>query len=250
MHTYRILYNCMKDKGKLGIGQAAEFLDVSIDTLRRWDKKGKLKAQKTEGGHRYYSQFDLKLFKEDVVVIGDDWILSSPKEPDKKFYCQTIADFKGRLSKLEHDVAKLERIKNIFPLITAITGEIGNNSFDHNLGNWLDIPGLFFAYDLSKGVIVLADRGQGVLRTLRKVRPELKNDKEALKVAFTEIISSRAPEARGNGLKFVRAIIKDNPFELNFYSGAAELYIKEGDSVLNVRDIDVYFNGCLVVFKF
>ncbi|MFH1789945.1 MAG: helix-turn-helix domain-containing protein [bacterium] len=240
----------MKDKEKLSIGQAAEFLGVSIDTLRRWDKKGKLKAQKTDGGHRYYSQFDLNLFKEDIVVIGDNWILSSPKEPDKKYYCQTISDFKGRLSKLEHDVAKLERVKDIFPLITAITGEIGNNSFDHNLGNWLDIPGLFFAYNLDKGVIVLADRGQGVLRTLRRVKPELKNDKEALKIAFTKIISSRAPEARGNGLKFVRAIIRNNPFELNFYSGAAEVYIKEGDSKLDVRDIDIYFSGCLIIFKF
>ena len=43
----------MEDK-LLKISEAAELLGVSIDTLRRWDKSGKLVAIKKEGGtHRY-----------------------------------------------------------------------------------------------------------------------------------------------------------------------------------------------------
>ena len=55
--------------------------------------------------------------------------------------------------------------------------------------------------------IVLADRGQGILTTLKRVRPELINSSEAMRLAFTETISGRYPETRGNGLKFVRSII-------------------------------------------
>jgi hypothetical protein len=64
--------------------------------------------------------------------------------------------------------------KPLFSLLTSVAGEIGNNSYDHNLGQWPDIPGIFFAYDLNKKQIALADRGVGILETLRKVKPELK----------------------------------------------------------------------------
>ena len=47
----------------------------------------------------------------------------------------------------------------------AVAGEIGNNSFDHNLGNWADMIGIFFYYDEKTHTIILADRGQGVLVT-------------------------------------------------------------------------------------
>ena len=36
------------------IGEAAEILGVSIATLRRWDKEGRLKPEKTSSGHRRY----------------------------------------------------------------------------------------------------------------------------------------------------------------------------------------------------
>ena len=41
------------------IGEAPKIRGVSIDTLRRWERNGKLKAQKTEGGHRRYRVADL-----------------------------------------------------------------------------------------------------------------------------------------------------------------------------------------------
>ncbi|MGK7876748.1 MAG: IS607 family transposase [Xenococcaceae cyanobacterium] len=42
------------------IGEAAKLRGVSIDTLRRWEKKGKLKPEgRTEGGHRRYRVADL-----------------------------------------------------------------------------------------------------------------------------------------------------------------------------------------------
>jgi excisionase family DNA binding protein len=43
----------------LSIGEAADYLGVSIDTLRRWEKKDKIIALRSPGGHRYFKQKDL-----------------------------------------------------------------------------------------------------------------------------------------------------------------------------------------------
>ena len=40
----------------LNIKEAAAYLNVHPDTLRRWDEKGKLNSLTTEGGHRRYTQ--------------------------------------------------------------------------------------------------------------------------------------------------------------------------------------------------
>ena len=46
-------------KDLLSIGQASEYLGVSIDTLRRWEKKGKVEGLRSPGGHRYYEKKQL-----------------------------------------------------------------------------------------------------------------------------------------------------------------------------------------------
>lgn len=234
----------------LSIGDAANYLSVSIDTLRRWDKSGKLHAKKSSGGHRYYSRLDLDLYKQDIFALAKEWILGKPQEPKGKFYCPTSVEFKMRLSELQSALEKLEALKNYYSLIVAITGEIGNNSYDHNLGNWPDISGIFFAFDTNKKQIALADRGLGILRTLKRVKPSIKNDEDALYTAFTEILSGRAPEARGNGLKFVRKVVTSNPIRLDFYSGSASVAISENNKKIKCVKIDVYYNGCLALIRF
>lgn len=234
------------------INEASELLNVSIDTLRRWDKSGKLKAvRQQKNGYRYYPRETIELYLQDIFAVAKNWVTNSPILPEPEYYCSDSLVFKTRLGRLEKNLSKIDEVKNIFSLITAIVGEIGNNSYDHNLGNWPDVRGIFFAYDVNKKQIVLADRGQGILKTLRKVRPELKNDEEALEVAFTEIISSRAPEARGNGLKFVRQVISDNNlFSIEFYSGGAKLFISHGSENLNIKKSDIYYSGCISLIKF
>jgi len=39
---------------KFTISEAAEFLGVSTDTLRRWEEEGSLESERTTGGHRRY----------------------------------------------------------------------------------------------------------------------------------------------------------------------------------------------------
>lgn len=240
----------------LTIRQTSKIIGVSIQTLRRWDDSGKLCAiRKKKTGHRYYEMDDIQNYMKNNVKnlfgLAKAWGIDSVGvEPRADFYCSTSSVFQARLSKLESELKEIRELKEIFPLISAITGEIGNNSFDHNLGNWFDIPGIFFAYDLNKKEIVLADRGQGILTTLKKIKPELKNHQDALFVAFTEIISGRAPESRGNGLKFVRDVIVNNEINLFFQSGDAQLKIQKNDSNLNIKKSIINFPGCLALIKF
>jgi len=237
-------------KELLTIREAAELLSVSIDTLRRWDKSGKLVATRKDGGtHRYYAKEDLELFSSDLLKLANDWVISGGDMPPK-FYCSNSAVFQARLFKMQDLLIASGKASKIFSLIVAAAGEIGNNSYDHNLGNWPDVPGIFFGYDINKGIIVLADRGLGVLKTLSRVRPSLANHEDALRVAFTEMISGRAPENRGNGLKFVRKVISENPIDLFFQSGDGELRMERNNSRLDIEKSKTNIQGCLAIIKF
>src|SRR3989344_2744958 len=51
------------NKNLVSIRQAADLLDVSIDTVRRWDKNGKLHSQRPNGKNRYFSIKELEKIK-------------------------------------------------------------------------------------------------------------------------------------------------------------------------------------------
>lgn len=234
----------------LNITQAAEILAVSVDTLRRWDKNGKLAAIRKAGGtHRYYREQDLQVFTSDLIKLAQEWT-NDVSELPATFYCANSAMFQARLFKMQDALVRANTSDSILSLVVAVAGEIGNNSFDHNLGKWPDVAGIFFGYDISKRQIVLADRGLGVLVTLSRVRPDLKSHSEALRVAFTEVVSGRAPEARGNGLKFVRQVVAENPISLFFRSGDAELRLKKDNNELFITRSDKNIRGCFTVIEF
>ena len=44
----------------LGISEASYRLGVSVDTLRRWDSEGRLKATRTLGGQRRYRESEVE----------------------------------------------------------------------------------------------------------------------------------------------------------------------------------------------
>ena len=142
------------------------------------------------------------------------------------------------------------KTKDSYGILGAITGEIGYNSFDHNLGGWPDTPGVFFGYDIDRGSVVLADRGLGILATLKRVKPELSSHKDALRTAFTEILSGRSPENRGNGLKFVYGLVIKYPIDLVFQTGDAVLTLGENQKSLNIKHSEEFVRGCLVSIKF
>ncbi|OGI29493.1 MAG: hypothetical protein A2288_01610 [Candidatus Moranbacteria bacterium RIFOXYA12_FULL_44_15] len=186
----------------------------------------------------------------DLEKLAYQWITAAPREVDvnSEYYCQTRDVYQARYDKMLRELFKMDDIKGDPYVISAVAGEIGNNSFDHNIGNWRDVPGIFFGYNFSDDsfAIVIADRGQGIWGTLKKVKPGLADDKEALKVAFTERISGRAPESRGNGLKFVRENIESGKMHLTFLSGKAKAELND-EMVIEENDEEI--RGCLAIIK-
>ena len=234
----------------LTIGQAAEYLGVSQNTLRRWDESGKLAAIKKSGGtHRYYREKDLEIFASDLIKFASEWIQDGIEFPSA-FYCPTSSIFNARLTKMQNALMQKPGFEKLYSLIVLVAGEIGDNSFAHNLGKWPDTPGIFFGYDIQKGIVVLADRGLGILETLRRVRPNLSTHVKAVEVAFTEFLSGRAPEKRGNGLKLVREVVLTNPIGLFFTSGDAEVHLKGDDKSFRVTRGPNAVRGCMAKINF
>lgn len=64
----------------LSIGEAAKYLGVSRDTLRRWGKRGKIKSYRTPGGRRRYTIYDLELAMKPPKTVS----LVAPKPPEPK----------------------------------------------------------------------------------------------------------------------------------------------------------------------
>jgi len=88
----------------ISIGEAAEVLGVSITTLRRWDKAGRLESQRSPSGHRRY----------DLSQLRPGLVREKPLEAVK-----TIAY--ARVS--SHDQkADLERQKQVLELYCARQG--------------------------------------------------------------------------------------------------------------------------------
>lgn len=239
----------------INLYQVADLMGITVKTLRRWNESKKLLAKRDGSSKLFYYRNDL----EDFLKINPKYLLKTaaiwafaknPTSIPDGFYCPDRSIFKTRLSRLEFDLKETILFKEIYPLVVAITGEIGNNSFDHNLGNWPDINGIFFGYCLNEKMVILADRGQGILTTLKRVSPTLITHQQALATAFTKIISGRAPENRGNGLKFVKTVIQKNDFELFFQSGDAILHINKKNENIIYEKSDNNIKGCFAKIIF
>ncbi len=239
-------------KNLLTVTEAAEYVGVSAQTLRRWHNKGSFRASFVGPGcRRLYTPADLELLSKGLVQIAKEWVsATTPYQPSPDFYCQTSDVLKARVERLARELEASTGLRTIGSLVSSVAGEIGNNAFDHNIGNWPDVPGAFFAYDCGKRLLVIADRGRGVLATLRQVRPAIRNDSEAIHIAFTEVLTGRAPEHRGNGLKYVRKAVDSSGFKLSFASGNAVLTLLSGQAGLNIQTSIMPIAGCLVVLKF
>jgi hypothetical protein len=174
---------------------------------------------------------------KDVVKAMEDGF-----EKDKDHFSITRDVFTARLESFIADTEKY--------LEAAIIGEIGNNTFDHNF-IFMNVhkKGVYCNFDFREKYVVLSDYGRGIKESLIQIIPNIKNDLEALKIAFTKRISGRFPEQRGNGLKFVLETIQNNSWNLYFQSGNAYCLIdKDGIEYRDSNTISVL--GCLAIIDF
>ena len=188
---------------------------------------------------------------EDKKIKAEKWLgLPNGKNfLSEQEFCSNRDVFQARLDKVrqELEIKPAFTADYIYPLI-AVIGEIGNNAFDHNLGKWRDIAGIFFSVDFKNKSIVLADRGQGIFSSIKNVRPNVADDIEAIKIAFTQTISGRFPEKRGNGLKFVTKVAIDLGLGIMLYSGNAVTKIE--NKKISFNNINNDIKGVLAIIKY
>lgn len=172
-----------------------------------------------------------------------------PPEASSDDYCQTRDALDARLSSMITTLTRKGVEEKDALLIHALLSEIGGNAFDHNIGQWSDLPGVLFVRSFTDTpFFIVSDRGQGLRTTLLNIKPSLKSDADALQTAFLEHISSRAPERRGNGLKFVREEIRNDGVDLFFQSGdATYTVIDKAESWQSSR---TRIPGCAAVLSF
>jgi len=162
------------------------------------------------------------------------------KNKDKDYFCSSRDVFQVRIDSYALGTSKY--------LESAIIGEIGNNTFDHNWdfaegharGTYLKL------YDF-ENTVILADFGRGIRKSLERVY-QAKDDKAALEIAFTQQISGRAPEQRGNGLKFVLENMQKKNWDLYFQSGIGCCIISDGIVTFKENNVDIL--GCLAILVF
>jgi len=171
----------------------------------------------------------------ECLVTCYQWASMNQPPTDDKTVSPTRDVFRARLDHFYKQMRGNLWSETEGALMTAVVGEIGNNCFDHNLGQWRDAPGCWFEWgslpDNSLGWVLIADRGQGVRSSLERVDPSIQSDQQAIDTAFSKILSGRSPEKRGNGLKFVKQIVNgDSRRGLLFLSGEGRMVLgKLGD---------------------
>jgi hypothetical protein len=170
--------------------------------------------------------------------------------PDQNFYyCQTRDQISARLAKWMTGFEAMGESSNNSAIITAIIGEIANNSFDHNLGQWKDTPGCVVNIEKKNQllVITIVDRGQGIISSLSHIFDKSLSAKVILAKAFEERISGRAPEKRGNGLKFVLEHLKNTHNSLICCSQQQVYSLGEPLTKINLEEFPTNFGTFICI---
>jgi molybdopterin-binding protein len=101
---------------RLRVGQAAEMLGVSVETLRRWELAGRLRMERSEGGQRLVAI-------EDVSRLLDERRRTATERP---IVAQSARNrFPGIITRVERDgvAAVVEVIAGPHRLVSLMTAE-------------------------------------------------------------------------------------------------------------------------------
>lgn len=136
----------------LNIKEASEYLNVHPDTLRRWDKEGKLVPVKTDGGHRRYQKETLDEFigihqkevKEVVLPVATYSRVSSHEQKAK-------GDLDRQSQRLSEYCAKKKIV------VGEIIKDVGSGLSDTRSG-FLKLTKLVIEKKISKIIIEHKDR--------------------------------------------------------------------------------------------
>lgn len=158
----------------------------------------------------------------------------------KECWCSTRDVLQARIDSYAMETEKY--------LGAAVIGEIGNNTFDHNWDFSEGYPrGTYLKFERQQDMVILADFGRGIRQSLKAVF-DAEDDVKAVKVAFTQQLSGRAPEQRGNGLKFVLESIVEKKWSMYYQSGIGCCIVDKGNVIFTTGNLKVV--GCLAILAF
>jgi excisionase family DNA binding protein len=115
------------DKYILNISEAAEVLGVSDETLRNWERDGKLNPSYTEGGHRRYKRIDIEKLAGTYTEAN---IVKSTNRA--ALYCRVSSHEQKQKGDLERQVGRMttEALKRGYSII-AVFDEVGSGMNDN-----------------------------------------------------------------------------------------------------------------------
>jgi molybdopterin-binding protein len=102
--------------GRLRVGQAAEMLGVSVETLRRWEADGRLRMARSDGGQRLIE------IEEVARLLGERRRAAT----DRPIVAQSARNrFPGVITRIERDgvAAVVEVIAGPHRLVSLMTAE-------------------------------------------------------------------------------------------------------------------------------
>jgi molybdopterin-binding protein len=105
-----------ESSGRLRLGQAAEMLGVSVETLRRWEADGRLRTERSEGGQRL-------VHIDDVTRLADQ---RRKTATDRPIVAQSARNrFPGIVTRIERDkiAAVVEVMAGPHRVVSLMTAE-------------------------------------------------------------------------------------------------------------------------------
>lgn len=101
---------------RVRVGQAAEMLGVSVDTIRRWDAEGRIRMERSDGGQRLVDLSEVsRLMRERRKAIADRPVVARSARNR----------FPGIVTRIERDAvaAVVEIIAGPHRLVSLMTSE-------------------------------------------------------------------------------------------------------------------------------
>ena len=115
------------NKPILTIGDAAEILGVSDETLRLWERDGKVSPSYTEGGHRRYQRIDIE-------KLAGTYVEPSKEKTTNRvaIYCRVSSHEQKAKGDLERQVGRMtsEALKRKYSIV-AVFDEVGSGMNDN-----------------------------------------------------------------------------------------------------------------------
>lgn len=153
-------------------------------------------------------------------------------------HCLYRDEFNARLGRFIAMFRNFGLNENDAQRATALIGELGNNVFDHNLGNWpTHVSGCIIAAQHYPNMhtieIAVGDPGVGFYGSLKTAFPDVSNDIEAIKLGLAGN-TGRIGEIRGNGLRLIQQ------WTLQNFSGKVMIHSGNGLVIVNKTGMKEY----------